>query len=158
MSWLSEFQDASAVRDRAVKAFSVQVGLVNPFWLAYGAVAGAGATWWLMANAWKPVNLEAQVTVAKPALEAVDHEVAPVIDEIVEEAAAEAVAVADDLTRLVGVGPRTAAALGAKGVATFADLAAWTAEDLAAFDAELKLKGRSLRDAWLDQARALADG
>jgi predicted flap endonuclease-1-like 5' DNA nuclease len=62
----------------------------------------------------------------------------------------------DDLTRLVGIGPRTAAALAERGVTRFAHLAAWTDEQLAAFDAELKLKGRSLRDAWRAQAERLA--
>ena len=165
MSWLHDFQDAAAVRERAVKALSVQVGLAHPFWLAYGAAAGAGAAWWLMASSWKPVNLEALGATAPPAPEPAAVDVAPTTDTVVEapdpvvEAMAhESSVAADDLTRLVGVGPRTAAALVERGVATFADLAAWTAEDMAAFDADLKLKGRSLRDAWLDQARALAAG
>ncbi len=66
----------------------------------------------------------------------------------------------DDLTVLVGVGPRTALALRARGVTRFAHLAAWTQADLAAFDAELNLKGhlkgRGVRDAWIEQARRLA--
>jgi predicted flap endonuclease-1-like 5' DNA nuclease len=62
----------------------------------------------------------------------------------------------DDLTRLVGVGPRTAAALAEHGVTRFAHLAAWTDEQMAAFDAELSLKGRSVRDAWRAQAQRLA--
>ncbi len=72
------------------------------------------------------------------------------------EAIVEASPVADDLTRLIGVGPRTAAALANRGITRFAQLAAWSAEELAAFDAEMSLKGRSLRDAWIDQAKALA--
>ena len=82
-------------------------------------------------------------------------------NEVIEAEVAQACEVVaetqDDLTRLVGVGPRTAAALAERGVARFADLAAWTDEQLAAFDAELRLKGRSLRDAWRAQARRLAD-
>jgi len=62
----------------------------------------------------------------------------------------------DDLTVLVGIGPRTAAALAERGVTRFAHLAAWTEERMAAFDAEMSLKGRSVRDAWLEQARAFA--
>ena len=202
MSWISDFQDAAAVRDRAAKTLSVQIGLANPLWLAYGAAATAGAAWWMMARAWQPVNLEAEpeAVAALPAPEPVAEAAAPVdvaepvvdlaaetgpldpapqtdvaalpealpetLTEPLIEAAAEAmdalgpeiVALADDLTRLTGVGPKTAAALAARGVASFADLAAWTAEDLAAFDAEMKLKGRSARDGWLDQARALAAG
>jgi predicted flap endonuclease-1-like 5' DNA nuclease len=63
---------------------------------------------------------------------------------------------ADDLTRLAGVGPKLAAALAERGVTTFAQLAAWTEEHADAFDAELSLKGRVARDAWIAQARRLA--
>ncbi len=62
----------------------------------------------------------------------------------------------DDLTRLVGLGPRSAAALAERGVNRFADLAAWTDEQLAAFDADMKLKGRTIRSAWREQAKRLA--
>ena len=65
-------------------------------------------------------------------------------------------AVADDLTRLVGIGPKVADALAARGVTQFAQLAAWTEADLAKFDAELKLLGRGTRDAWIAQAKRLA--
>jgi len=41
-------------------------------------------------------------------------------------------------------------------VTSFVDLAAWTPEQLATFDAERKLMGRSLREDWLAQAKALA--
>jgi predicted flap endonuclease-1-like 5' DNA nuclease len=63
---------------------------------------------------------------------------------------------ADDFTRLVGVGPRIAAALAARGVTRFVQLAAWGKADLAAFDKELNLKGRAQRSDWIDQARRLA--
>lgn len=62
----------------------------------------------------------------------------------------------DDLTRINGVGPKTAAALAEQGVTRFADLAAWTPDEMAAFDAAHKLKGRSAREAWLAQARRFA--
>jgi predicted flap endonuclease-1-like 5' DNA nuclease len=69
----------------------------------------------------------------------------------------EAAAAADDLTRLTGVGPRIAAALAAHGVTRFAQLAAWTPEQLSAFDAEMNLRGRALRGDWIAQARALSE-
>jgi predicted flap endonuclease-1-like 5' DNA nuclease len=72
------------------------------------------------------------------------------------EPAPEAVQAADDLTRMVGVGPRIAAALAARGVTRFADLASWGMAELEAFDRDLKLKGRALRSDWIDQARRLA--
>ena len=62
----------------------------------------------------------------------------------------------DDLTRLVGIGPKVAAALTERGVTRYAHLAAWTAEDMAKFDADLKLLGRGTRDAWIAQAKRLA--
>jgi len=80
----------------------------------------------------------------------------PVVDaEPVAEAALEKAA--DDLTKLVGIGPKLAASLGELGVTSFAQIAAWTADDLAKFDEALSLKGRAARDAWVAQARRLAD-
>ncbi|MEO8927716.1 MAG: hypothetical protein ABI306_11200 [Caulobacteraceae bacterium] len=66
------------------------------------------------------------------------------------------VAEPDDLTRLVGIGPKLADALAARGVTQFAQLAAWTAHDLATMDAALSLKGRAVRDAWVAQAKRFA--
>jgi predicted flap endonuclease-1-like 5' DNA nuclease len=62
----------------------------------------------------------------------------------------------DDLTRMTGVGPKLAGALAERGVTRFAQIAAWTADDLAAVDAALNLKGRAVREAWVAQARRLA--
>lgn len=72
------------------------------------------------------------------------------------EHAAEMVAPPDDLTRMVGIGPKLAAALAESGVTRFSEIAAWTEEDLAAFDKALDLKGRAVRDAWVAQARRFA--
>jgi len=47
-------------------------------------------------------------------------------------------------------------ALAGLGVTRFAQIATWTAEDLAKMDATLSLKGRALREAWVAQARRLA--
>jgi predicted flap endonuclease-1-like 5' DNA nuclease len=73
------------------------------------------------------------------------------------EAPAPVAAEPDDLTRLNGIGPKLAASLAARGVTTFAQIAAWTAEDLASVDKDLKLLGRAERDAWVAQAKALAN-
>lgn len=69
---------------------------------------------------------------------------------------AQAAAVADDLTRLTGIGPKLAVALAERGVTTFAQIAAWTGKDLDDVDKALSLKGRAVRDAWVSQARRLA--
>lgn len=86
----------------------------------------------------------------------------PAVSEIVEtvEAVAETASQAaetavDDLTRLVGVGPKLAASLAELGVTTFGQIAAWTPDELASFDQLLNLKGRADRDAWIAQAKRL---
>ena len=43
------------------------------------------------------------------------------------------------------------------GIISFAEIAAWSADDLARFDQALSLKGRAVRDAWVAQARRFAD-
>jgi predicted flap endonuclease-1-like 5' DNA nuclease len=101
-----------------------------------------------------PAIVEAMTAPLEAALEAANESVeieAVAAEETVKEAETQ-----DDLTRLVGVGPRTAAALMERGVTRFAHLAAWTEEQMAEFDAELNLKGRSVRDAWRVQAKRLA--
>lgn len=62
----------------------------------------------------------------------------------------------DDLTRLSGVGPKLAEKLQGAGVTSFAQIAAWTEEDVADFDEKLSFKGRIEREGWVEQARALA--
>ena len=74
----------------------------------------------------------------------------------VEAAPAAAPAAPDDLTVIVGIGPKLALALAERGVTRFAHLAAWTAKDLADADAALSLKGRAVRDAWVAQAKRFA--
>ncbi|HLZ84496.1 MAG TPA: hypothetical protein VKQ54_13105 [Caulobacteraceae bacterium] len=110
-----------------------------------------------------PAIVEAVAAPVEAVLEAVRVETAAIADAVTDALAeteaqfeTKAEAAADDLTRLVGVGPRTAAALAERGVTRFADLAAWTEAQMAAFDAELSLKGRSVRDAWRAQAKRLA--
>ncbi|WP_424984558.1 50S ribosomal protein L21 [Microbulbifer sp. S227A] len=74
--------------------------------------------------------------------------------------AAEAAAVegADDLKKLSGVGPALEKKLHAAGVTTFAQVAAWTDEDVAAMDEQLSFKGRIEREGWIEQAKELAKG
>lgn len=63
---------------------------------------------------------------------------------------------ADDLTRISGVGPVIVGKLHDLGVTTFAQIAAWTPEDVAAMDDKLNFKGRIDRDEWLKQAAEFA--
>jgi len=106
-----------------------------------------------------PAFVEAVAAPMEAALKTVEAEttaVSEAVSKALAKAEAEVEAAADDLTQLVGVGPRTATALAERGVTTFTQLAAWTEDEMAAFDAEMKLKGRSVRDAWRAQAKRLA--
>ncbi len=64
----------------------------------------------------------------------------------------------DDLKRLSGVGPALEKKLHEAGVTTFAQIAAWTEDDVAAMDEKLSFKGRITREGWIEQARELAKG
>ncbi|HXU99172.1 MAG TPA: hypothetical protein VG166_01585 [Caulobacteraceae bacterium] len=167
------FADFDEAREAARKSLALPLGLASPLWLAFGAATTAGVAWWWMTRWTRAVNLEAMAGAAKAqvgAIEAIVEKESEVASDAVEAAAAmlEATAViepaplpsaevvADDLTALVGVGPKLAAALAERGITSFAQLADWTAEEADAFDAELSLKGRVARDAWIAQAKRLA--
>ena len=72
--------------------------------------------------------------------------------------AAKADAAGDDLKQLSGVGPALEKKLHEAGVTTFAQIAAWTPEDVAAMDEKLSFKGRIEREGWIEQAKELAKG
>jgi predicted flap endonuclease-1-like 5' DNA nuclease len=66
---------------------------------------------------------------------------------------------ADDLSRIKGIGPKLSARLAELGVFHYAQIAAWTPEQLALVDAQLgTFQGRPERDQWQAQARLLAAG
>jgi predicted flap endonuclease-1-like 5' DNA nuclease len=74
-----------------------------------------------------------------------------------EVAGAASSEVADDLTRIKGLGPKLAAALRQLGITRYAQIAAWTEADVAAIDAQLgAFAGRATRDNWIEQCRLLA--
>ncbi|MCR9125936.1 MAG: 50S ribosomal protein L21 [Rhodobacteraceae bacterium] len=83
---------------------------------------------------------------------------APAAAEAAAPAAAAPAAGADDLKTLSGVGPALEKKLHAAGVTTFAQIAAWTEEDVAAMDEKLSFKGRIEREGWIAQAAELAKG
>ena len=68
---------------------------------------------------------------------------------------AKAAAGGDDLKQLSGVGPALEKKLHEAGVTTFAQIAAWTADDIAAMDEKLSFKGRIEREGWVEQAKEL---
>ncbi len=74
-------------------------------------------------------------------------------------APAPAPAAADDLSRIKGLGPKLAVLLGELGVTTFAQIAAWSDEDVTRIDAQLgRFAGRITRDQWVEQAKLLSAG
>lgn len=75
-----------------------------------------------------------------------------------KKAAPKATAAADDLKQLSGVGPALEKKLIEGGVTTFAQIAAWNADDIAAMDEKLSFKGRIEREGWVAQAAELAKG
>ncbi|MBX2809278.1 MAG: 50S ribosomal protein L21 [Cellvibrionaceae bacterium] len=64
----------------------------------------------------------------------------------------------DDLTKISGVGAVLVEKLAAQGITTFAQIAAWSADDIVSFDEKLNFKGRIERDDWVAQATALMKG
>ena len=94
-----------------------------------------------------PVAEAAPVVAAAPVAEA-----APVVAAapVVEAAAGDA----DKLTDINGIGPVIEGKLNGLDITTFAQIAAFTAEDVERIDGELNFKGRIDREDWIAQAKA----
>lgn len=183
MAWTEAFPHA-ALDDRAERALRWPLGAASPLWALFGAAASAGVAWWWMTRWMRPTNIEALAELAaagvKGSVEAAADSglrteearvaadaaaegprppsQAPLVSTIVSAPAGALAPEPDDLTRMSGIGPKLSAALAAHGVTRFAQIAAWTADDLAAVDAALGLRGRAVREAWVAQAKRLAQG
>lgn len=66
--------------------------------------------------------------------------------------------VPDDLKKISGIGPKLESVLNGLGVWTYAQIAAWSAPEIAWVDDYLAFKGRIGRDDWTGQAAKLAVG
>jgi predicted flap endonuclease-1-like 5' DNA nuclease len=66
--------------------------------------------------------------------------------------------VPSDLKRIRGIGVLIEKRLNTMGVASYEQIANWTAEDIAHFSRSLDFKGRIERENWVEQARILASG
>jgi large subunit ribosomal protein L21 len=137
---LSSGADASGIK-AAVGAGSV--ASAAPVAAAKPAAKAKAAAPVAAAKSAAKAKAAAPVAAAKPAAKA--------------KAAAPAVAGADDLKQLSGVGPALEKKLHAAGVASFAQIAAWTDADVTAMDEKLSLKGRIEREGWIAQAKELAN-
>lgn len=89
------------------------------------------------------------VEVMAEAAVAVVEETAAVVETALEELKPDP----DDLTLLVGIGPKLSVALAERGITRFGQIAAWTDAELSEIDKALDLKGRAVRDAWIAQAK-----
>ncbi|TPJ69551.1 proton-conducting membrane transporter [Mesorhizobium sp. B2-7-1] len=65
---------------------------------------------------------------------------------------------ADNLRRLIGIGPVNERLLKGLGVTTYAQIAAWTADDVKRIEEVLNFDGRIAREKWIEQAKLLAAG
>jgi predicted flap endonuclease-1-like 5' DNA nuclease len=69
-----------------------------------------------------------------------------------------ATAKADNLRRLIGIGPVNERLLKGLGVTTYAQIAAWTDADVKRIEEVLNFDGRIAREKWIEQAKLLAAG
>lgn len=72
--------------------------------------------------------------------------------------AAPATGKADNLRRLIGIGPVNDKLLKGLGVTTYAQIAGWTAADVKRIEDTLNFDGRIAREKWIEQAKLLAAG
>lgn len=64
----------------------------------------------------------------------------------------------DDLKRIRGIGVLIEKRLNALGIASYEQIANWTADDIGRISDTLDFKGRIERENWVEQARILASG
>ncbi|PDT17432.1 5' DNA nuclease [Rhizobium sp. J15] len=115
-----------------------------------------------------PENIRADVkTVAKPVVEKKARPNLTVVTPASEPVASQATPTAktkpaartrkaDDLKLIAGIGPKLEQVLNARGIRSFAEIAAWSDAEIARLDAELGFNGRIARDDWAGQAKVLA--
>jgi len=63
-----------------------------------------------------------------------------------------------NLSLIAGIGPTIEKKLRAAGITSWEQIAAWTPEEIATLDKELALRGRVVREEWVEQAHELLAG
>ena len=126
-------------------------------------VIGFGALWWFWNRASKADMRDTSSTPAPAPEREPEPEPSPKTDTPAPETEpkpniAAAVGEPDDLMRIKGIGPKLSAMCHSLGVRRFDQIAAWSDADIAEVDRHLKVKGRIVRDRWVDQAKLLAAG
>jgi len=119
------------------------------------AMGGAGVSYAVALGA--PTSMKAAAAAARASQPKAEKKAA-VPKAAAPKAKAAASTDGDDLTRISGVGPVIVKKLHALDVTSFAQIAAWTPEDVADMDEKLSFKGRIDRDDWLAQAAEFAKG
>jgi len=134
----------------------------NWIFLVVALVLGVVVAWWLFVGSRRTrVSLARdEDTPAKRNQALIDAP--PAAQPVMPAPAPEAVVPAaggDDLTRIKGLGPKLVEQLGALGVTSYAQIAAWDDAEINRIDAQLgRFQGRIRRDDWPTQARLLAAG
>lgn len=101
----------------------------------------------------EPTNVDRE-EVSKAAVEKADEEVE--LEGERPEAAEMKAEEADDLKKIKGIGPKIENQLHELGVFTYAQIAAWTPDNVTWVDGYLSFRGRIQREGWIEQARTLA--
>ena len=101
------------------------------------------------------IRKKAGATAKTASIPAKEAKVSIVTKASVQAAAIETSTAMDDLKRISGIGPKLEQVLNSMGIRTYAQIAAWTADDLAKVDDQLKFGGRISRDDWVGQASVL---
>lgn len=147
--WAARWREAVNVEALMAPASTATLPTPEPVELAPEPAVAAPIDPVTEAPVLAPVELEVPAPIAAAE---------PVAEAAVETAVEAAKSAVDDLTQLVGIGPKLAASLSELGVTRFEQIAGWGAADLADFDAKLNLRGRAERDAWVAQAKRMTTG
>lgn len=104
-------------------------------------------------------GLKAQSEAGSPSAEGLTApDAAAALDDANRPAGIERPAAPDDLQLISGIGPKIEGTLHSIGIFTYAQIAAWSAEQRSWVDGYLRFRGRIERENWVAQAKALADG
>jgi large subunit ribosomal protein L21 len=122
-----------------------------------GSVSGAALDAAAPKKAAKKPAAKAEKPAAKAETPAPKAESAPA-PQVDEAPKADKAPAGDDLKKLSGVGPAMEKKMHEAGIKRFAQIAAWTPEQVAAMDSKLGLKGKIASEGWVEQAKSLAKG
>ncbi|MER8904791.1 proton-conducting membrane transporter [Mesorhizobium sp. M0772] len=103
-------------------------------------------------------SADAKPAASKPAAAKAAPKAAASKPAAVPKKAAPAAGKADNLRRLIGIGPVNDKLLKGLGITTYAQIAGWTAADVKRIEDTLNFDGRIAREKWVEQAKLLAAG